>query len=313
MSAKPDEERINEFIDAVMKVARGDYSVQVGLSDENDDLDALGIGINMMVDDIRKNKGVRRENEEIKRLNAQLKAAKEKAEESDRLKSAFLANMSHEVRTPLNSIIGFSELLVDSDFDQDQKNEFIQHIIANGNNLLSIISDILDISKMESGEIKIRKIHINARQFVSALKDQFSFQVESKNLELKLVLPDNAEETSIFADPDRLNQIFNNLISNALKFTTKGGIEIGYQPDGTMVEFYVKDTGIGIPTAYHYTIFERFRQVDTGNTRTYGGNGLGLAITKNLIELMGGTIRLESEPEKGSKFYFNVPIRNKEV
>ena len=163
--------------------------------------------------------------------------AKEKAEESDRLKSAFLANMSHEVRTPLNSIIGFSELMVDPDFDEDQKSEFIQHIIANGNNLLTVISDIMDISKLESGEITIRKSQINARAFIENTKEKFSFLTEGTNLELKLIVPENSEETLIFADTERLNQIFNNLISNAFKFTTKGRIEIGYQPKGKMVEF----------------------------------------------------------------------------
>ncbi|HAH23941.1 MAG TPA: hypothetical protein DCL77_09330 [Prolixibacteraceae bacterium] len=233
--------------------------------------------------------------------------AKEKAEESDRLKSAFLANMSHEVRTPLNSIIGFSELLADPDFEEEQKNEFIHHIVTNGNHLLTIISDIMDISKMESGEVKIRKTQLNAQKILSNVKEQFSFQAEAKNLELKLILPDTDQETVIFADADRLHQIFNNLVGNALKFTSKGKIEIGYYPYGNMVEFYVKDTGIGIPEEYHDKIFDRFRQVEDAKTRTFGGNGLGLAISKNLVELMGGKIWVESESGMGSTFYFTLP------
>jgi len=233
--------------------------------------------------------------------------AKNKAEESDRLKSAFLANMSHEVRTPLNSIIGFSELLADPDFDGDDKDEFIQHIIASGNNLLTIISDIMDISKLESGEITIRKSQVNARRYIENTIDKFSIQTEGTNLELRLIVPENSEETLIFADTERLNQIFNNLISNAFKFTTKGRIEIGYQQKDKMVEFFVRDSGIGIPAEYHTKIFDRFRQVDNSNSRKFGGNGLGLAISKNLVELMGGKIRLESEPGVGSVFYFTVP------
>ena len=233
--------------------------------------------------------------------------AKEKAEESDRLKSSFLANMSHEVRTPLNSIIGFSKLLADSDFEDAQKNEIIKIIIANGNHLLTIISDIMDISKLESGEIKIHMTQINARKFISSVTEQFTFQAETKKLKLKLTYPGREEETIIFADVDRLSQIFNNLISNALKFTLKGHIEIGYGPFGEMVEFYVKDTGIGIPAEYHTKIFDRFRQVETEKTRNYDGNGLGLAITKNLVELMGGKIWVESESGKGSTFYFTMP------
>jgi len=234
--------------------------------------------------------------------------AKEKAEESDRLKSSFLANMSHEVRTPLNSIIGFSELLADPDFEEEDKNEFIQHIVNNSNNLLTIISDIMDISKMESGLITIRKRQINVQKFISDIKNQFTFQAETKNLAFKLTLPDADEETVIFTDADRLGQIFNNLISNAIKFTANGTIEIGYQTKENLVKFYVSDTGIGIPAEYHDKIYERFRQVESEKTRKYGGNGLGLAISKNLIELMGGRIWFESELGIGSTFYFSLPL-----
>ncbi len=243
----------------------------------------------------------------------ELKLAKNKAEESDRLKSAFLANMSHEVRTPLNSIIGFSELLADTHFDVDQKNEFIQHIIASGNNLLNIISDIMDISKLESDEIAIRKSQINARKFIETIKERFSFQTERKNLELKLNFPEDNEQTIIIADAERLNQIFNNLISNALKFTKAGRIEIGFQPKDKKVEFFVKDTGIGIPEEFHTKIFDRFRQVDNSTTREFGGNGLGLAISKKLIELMGGEIWVDSVGGKGSEFYFTLPAYKSEL
>ncbi|HAQ20080.1 MAG TPA: PAS domain-containing sensor histidine kinase, partial [Prolixibacteraceae bacterium] len=239
--------------------------------------------------------------------------AKERAEESDRLKSSFLANMSHEVRTPLNCIIGFSELLADQYFEKEDKDEFIQLIITNGNNLLTIISDIMDISKLESSEIAIHKKQINVQNFFSTFKEQFAVEAKAKKLKFKLTFPDNNEETIIFADADRCRQIFNNLISNAIKFTSNGEIEIGYQPKGRMVEFYVKDTGIGIPAEYHNIIFERFRQVESEKTRNYGGNGLGLAISKNLVELMGGKIWIESESGKGSAFYFTLPTYNSEL
>ncbi|MBW8331751.1 MAG: PAS domain S-box protein [Prolixibacteraceae bacterium] len=248
------------------------------------------------------------QNDEKEKRAAELIISKEKAEESDRLKSAFLANMSHEVRTPLNSIIGFSELLTDPDFEEDQKTEFIQHIIASGNNLLTIISDIMDISKMESGEVTIRKKPIDAHKYVLGIYEQFSLQAETHKFELILNLPDNDTEIEIYADAERLKQIFNNLIGNAFKFTAKGSIEIGYRPKGEMVEFFVKDTGIGIPASYLDKIFDRFRQVDVEKNRKYGGNGLGLAITKNLVVLMGGKIWLESEEGKGSAFYFTLPV-----
>ena len=237
--------------------------------------------------------------------------AKERAEESDRLKSAFLSNMSHEVRTPLNSIIGFSQLLTDRNFEEEQRNEFLQIIINNGNNLLTIISDIMDISKLESGEITIRQTQIDAQKFLSGIYEQFSFQAEANKLELKLTLPDSGDTETVFmADDNRLRQIFNNLMNNAFKFTENGRIEIGYHLYSKFVEFYVSDTGIGVPAAYHYKIFESFRQIETEKTRKYGGNGLGLAITKNLVELMGGKIWVVSEFGKGSVFYFTMPINH---
>jgi two-component system CheB/CheR fusion protein len=242
-----------------------------------------------------------------KQSEQELIKAKEKAEEGDRLKTAFLANMSHEVRTPLNSIIGFSELLADSDFQEDQKKEFIQQIITNGNNLLAIISDIMDISKLESGKIRIYKKQINVQKFVSSIKDEFLIQIEEKNLELKLFVEENSPETEITVDEGRFRQIFYNLLSNAIKFTQKGTIEIGYQVKDRNVEFYVRDTGIGISKEFHHQIFERFRQADNTTTRKYGGNGLGLAISKNLTELMGGKIWFDSTPCKGSTFYISFP------
>ncbi len=242
-----------------------------------------------------------------KAMEVDLIAAKEKAEENDRLKSAFLANMSHEVRTPLNSIIGFSELLLDADFEMDQKVEFIHHIIKNGNSLLTIISDIMDISKMESGQITIRKNHIHVSTFLTEIKQQYSSIFKGKNLEFRLLVPENAYELIILADTERLHQVFNNLIGNALKFTMNGYVQIEYQAKEGMVHFRVTDTGIGIPAEFHDKIFDRFRQVEDSTTRKYGGNGLGLAITKNLIELMDGKIWLESEPGMGTSFYFTLP------
>ncbi|HET6558989.1 MAG TPA: PAS domain S-box protein, partial [Prolixibacteraceae bacterium] len=244
---------------------------------------------------------------ERKMAEKELIMSKEKAEESDRLKSAFLANMSHEVRTPLNSIIGFSQLLSDPFFEEEQKIEFIHHIVLNGNNLLTIISDIMDISKIESGQIPIRINKIHCHEFITQIKDQYLMQARDKNLELCLTPTEIQEEAVVLADSDRLMQVFNNLIGNALKFTPKGRIEIGYQPYGSITEFYVKDTGIGIAEEFQVKIFDSFRQVEDANTRTYGGNGLGLTISKKLVELMGGKIWVESELGKGSTFYFTLP------
>ena len=250
---------------------------------------------------------------ENKKMQAELIQAKEKAEESDRLKSAFLANMSHEIRTPLNSIIGFSELLGDPSFDEQQKDEFRQTIVDNGNNLLFIISDIMDFSMLEAGQMKIRKELISARKLLTELQNDFSKKANQKGIEFRIALSQNTPDVQIESDLYRIRQVFNNLIGNALKFTLKGYIEIGYQVENNIVTFHTKDTGIGIDSAYHQSIFERFRQVDLAKTRKYGGNGLGLAISKNLVELLGGTIWVESEPDRFSNFIFTIPIKTEDL
>lgn len=247
-----------------------------------------------------------------KQMEAELLVAKNKAEESDRLKSAFLANMSHEIRTPLNSIIGFSELLADTHFQIEEKDEFIEHIINNGNSLLSIISDIMDISKMESGMVRIRTKEVHVIKIVTEIRKQFLRRFEEKGIDFRIEHEHELESVQVLADPERLNQILNNLISNALKFTAKGFVQLGFSKVGNMLQFEVKDTGIGISADFHARIFDRFSQVEASNSRQYGGNGLGLAITKNLIELMGGKIWLESEPKIGTSFYFTLPLNDRE-
>ncbi|HCY40710.1 MAG TPA: hypothetical protein DHV48_05050 [Prolixibacteraceae bacterium] len=166
----------------------------------------------------------------------------------------------------------------------------------------------MDISKLESSEFKILKKQIKVKTFLSSLVEQYSFQIKAKDLEFNLTFTENCDTVTLFTDEDRLRQIFINLIGNALKFTSNGNIEIGCTKKNNSIEFYVKDSGIGIPAEYHDKIFDRFRQVEDANTRKYGGNGLGLAITKSLIELMDGKIWVESEFGKGSTFYFSLPL-----
>ena len=249
---------------------------------------------------------------ERRKLQVELIEAKEKAEESDRLKSAFLANMSHEIRTPLNSIIGFSELLGDEYFDQEQKNEFISTIVDNGNKLMVIISDIMDISMLDARQVKIRNEVISSQKLLKDLMLNFSKEASQKGIEIRIDQSFDAPDVLFESDSYRINQVFSNLIGNALKFTPEGSIEIGYTKLGGMVEFHVKDTGIGIAREYYHTIFKRFRQVDSAKTRKYGGNGLGLAISKNLVKLLGGDIWVESEVDKFSEFFFAIPIKPKQ-
>lgn len=245
-----------------------------------------------------------------KQLMTELIEAKEKAEESDRLKSAFLANMSHEIRTPLNGIIGFSELMADPFFNGDQKDEFIKHILNNGQSLLSLISDIMDISKMESGGVTIHRRKIDVNGFLKELRGQHLLKFKEKGVGLNIEIPRGylSQNVNVFADENRMRQILNNLVDNALKFTENGSVSIGYKQRINLIEFYVKDTGIGIPKEYHNIIFDRFRQVETSYARKFGGTGLGLAIAKNLIEMMGGKIWLESDMGVGSAFFFTLPV-----
>ncbi|MBU0764176.1 MAG: PAS domain S-box protein [Bacteroidetes bacterium] len=245
-----------------------------------------------------------------KKFEQELIRAKERAEESDRLKSAFLANMSHEIRTPLNGILGFSQMLKETGYSKKQKEEFVDIITKSGNQLLDIISDILDISTIEAGEVSIHKEKFNLNNLLDDIRKLFVSSValeKNKKPEFKTSydLPD--KESLINSDPGKLQIILNNLVSNAFKFTKKGFIEMGYRVVSDRLEFYVKDTGIGIPPDKQKIIFERFRQADDSHTRRFGGTGLGLSIARGFVELLGGSLWLESEPGKGSAFYFTVP------
>jgi signal transduction histidine kinase len=232
--------------------------------------------------------------------------AKEKAEESDKLKSAFLANMSHEIRTPLNSIIGFSELLTDSDFGQVERTEFAQIINKSGNNLLAILSDIMDLSKIEAGQVQVMKSTLFVSKLLAEIQQEFLYNAAAKGIELKLDSL-NPPTVIINGDETKIRQIIANLINNALKFTHAGYVELGVRVLDNQVCFHIKDTGIGIPAEFQQQIFERFRQIESSHNRKYGGNGLGLAISKSLVELLGGKIWVESEINRGTTFYFTVP------
>jgi PAS domain S-box-containing protein len=253
--------------------------------------------------------------EKVKARTIELLEAKEKAEESDRLKSAFLANMSHEIRTPMNAIIGFSDLLTDPDLTSDQKHELINHINKNSNTLVYLIDDIIDIAKIEAGQLKINKTECNINQILSDVYQSFietNSIKEDGPVKLKLEKGIQNDNFTIHTDPVRFQQILINLIGNSLKYTELGYVECGYQvktdTTNSYLEFYVKDTGIGIPKSKHKHIFERFSKIEDSKTKLYRGTGLGLTITKNLVEMLGGKIWLESEEQKGSTFYFTIPV-----
>jgi PAS domain S-box-containing protein len=244
-----------------------------------------------------------------KEYEIELKEAKEKAEESDRLKSAFLANMSHEIRTPLNGILGFANMLKKSELTDTKRDHYIDIIHEGGQRLLQIVNDIIDISKIEARQIKITESETCLNEVLNGL---FTFykplaNKSSINLSLKKTLSDN--KSVILVDQTKLKQILQNLLSNAIKFTESGHIKFGYMIKNECLEFYVEDTGIGIDPGLHDKVFERFRQVETGFERTYGGTGLGLSIAKAYVEEMKGKIWLSSNPGKGSRFIFTIPYK----
>lgn len=246
---------------------------------------------------------------ERKQIETELIIAKERAEESDQLKTSFLANMSHEIRTPLNSIIGFSELLTDPDYDLTQQFHIARMIYSSGHNLLSIINNILEISSIEAGQVQISKRSFLVNKLIKDLQKEYLFKSIEKGIELMIDPSNPEEEVYIISDELIVRKILLNFLSNALKFTRHGFIKLGFKVNTDSIEFSVQDTGIGIPNEFHEKIFEHFRQVEDANTRRYGGNGLGLSISKGLVNILGGEIWMESNKGKGSTFYFSLPMQ----
>lgn len=302
-----DQERIQQFIDAIMRVAKGDYSIQLPLSGENNMLDSLAMGLNMMIDDIRCKDEVNLQNEEVRKINAELKIAKEKAEESDRLKSAFLANMSHEIRTPMNGILGFAALLKKPELSGSLQQKYISIIEKSGERMLNIINDLIEISKIESGQSSVSLAPTNINEQMEFVYAFFRHEVERKGLQIICNCTLSAEDAFINTDREKIFAVLINLVKNAIKYSQEGTIEFGYIKKEKILEFYVKDAGIGIPENKINDVFNRFVQADTGVNRRYEGAGLGLSISKAYVEMLGGKIWVISQVDKGSEFYFTIP------
>lgn len=246
---------------------------------------------------------------ERKQGEKELLLAKEKAEESDRLKTAFLHNISHEIRTPMNAIMGFSGLLNNPDLAPEKRMHFTDLIIQSSEQLLSIITDIISIATIDAEQEKLYEKEFSIHAVIGLVYDQFASRAEKQNLELSYHMPLPNELDIIKSDRTKLESILVNLVGNALKFTHQGHVKFGYTLKGDFLEFFVEDSGIGIPAHLHKEIFKRFRQVEIAASRQYGGSGLGLSISKAYVQLMGGNIWLISEPGNGSTFYFTIPYR----
>lgn len=257
--------------------------------------------------------GIVEETTKRKKYENDLKAAKIQAEESDRLKTAFLQNISHEIRTPLNAICGFSQMLNKPKLTDSKRQSYVSIIQNSSNQLLAIVSDILAISALETRQEKIYEEQISVNEIIIELLATYKQQLSNQNISLyaKQLLSD--KEATIYTDKTKIIQILTNLLTNALKFTHEGSIEFGYKileaNHDLSLQFYVKDTGIGIKQELQDKIFERFRQADDSITKKYGGTGLGLSISKGYVELLGGKIWLESQEGKGTTFYFTIPYK----
>lgn len=255
-------------------------------------------------------------NNEIKRKNmieSDLLAAKEKAEESDRLKSAFLANMSHEIRTPLNGILGFCDLILDESFTKEEKQIFAKHMAKNGDDFLKLINDIMDISKLQQNQFSIIKKNFDVNELMESIYEDYQhseIRIHRPRLDFKLIKGKEGVDTNLFSDPVRLTHILQNLLNNSFFFTYEGFVHLGYRMVDTGIEFFVEDSGCGIDDKSQKLIFKPFfkgKDPIIGNK----GFGLGLAISKGLVRLLGGELNFSSTPNVGSHFYFT--IGNKET
>ncbi|HPF51546.1 MAG TPA: PAS domain S-box protein [Draconibacterium sp.] len=246
---------------------------------------------------------------ERKNAEKEIIKAKEKAEESDRLKSAFLANMSHEIRTPMNGILGFTSLLQEPALTGEQQQEYIEIIQKSGNRMLNTINDIIDISKIEAGQMSVSVSEVNITEELSNIYSFFRPEAHRKGLDFILKNELSGNETLIYSDQEKLQSVLTNLVKNAIKFCDEGSINFGCSKKGNELEFYVKDTGIGIPKHRQKAVFERFIQADIDDRNAHQGSGLGLTISKAYVEMMGGKIWMDSKAGQGTAFYFTIPCK----
>ena len=256
---------------------------------------------------------LREQNLATLKVHNELKEAKEKAEESDHLKNSFLANVSHEIRTPLNAIMGFSYLLQDESLKASDRDQFANLIQDNSNKLLEVMDEIFDIAQIESGIVPMDFEPCLINKLLVSLVTQFSIKktlIEKDHINIRIKRSNKDESFSILTDEDKLKKVLINLMENALKYTESGSIDFGYDMlEDKKIRFFVKDSGLGFNQEKLDVLFERFRQFDEGHSRSFGGMGLGLTLSKKFVELLGGAMWADSTPGEGSIFYFTLPCQ----
>jgi signal transduction histidine kinase len=237
-----------------------------------------------------------------------LRKAEKEAKESDMLKTAFLQNISHEIRTPMNSIIGFSDLLKEDNLPENKRKEFLEIISYSSNQLLRIVNDLLDIALIETGNVRVAKDKVHINKMIDEIYLSFNNHIKG-DISFFLLKELSDDQCFIYTDENKLRQILTNLVNNAIKFTESGYIKFGYKLKKDILEFFIEDTGIGIPHDMQDKIFNRFLKADQNEKKLYPGVGLGLSICKGNAEVINGHIRVESSPGKGSVFFVSIPYK----
>jgi signal transduction histidine kinase len=245
--------------------------------------------------------------ENYKKQEEEIKQAKELAEQADTLKTRFLANISHETRTPMNSIMGFSELLNDPDLTQEQRMQYVGIIHSNSLKMMELLGDLMNVSRLQSGQEEIHESPFSLKEMMVNIHTNHNYKASGKGLLLVNKTQNSSDDIILYTDREKVCQIIDNLINNAIKYSPEGTIEYGFEKTKTFIKFYVKDQGIGIPSELHDRIFDYFIQGETSLNKSFSGVGLGLAIAKANVKLLGGSIKVESEPGKGSCFSFTIP------
>jgi signal transduction histidine kinase len=300
------EASVNNFIEVISSFANRDFSTKLSISENGNMLDAIATGINVLGEELEQTT-VSKNELEIERN--ELKVAKEKAEESNRLKTVFLGNLSHEIRTPLQAISGFAEVLESPRLTEEKKRQYLDIIKRRANDLQNVIDSLLDLASLETGEIKAYPSHINLAEHIKSIFSSLQQDLELRQKPLRLVLLNELPENSpLYVDALHLKQVVVNIVRNGIKFTNEGHVTLHCKKETDRYVLTVSDSGIGIPPEKLEHIFEPFRQAHEGLSRTKGGIGLGLSICSKMVALWGGSISVKSELGMGSQFSFTLPF-----